>query len=49
MAEKEKATIKDLQAADAMAVEAEADRELLCEKIVAKLEQAQLAQAMMQT
>jgi len=32
-----------------MEVEAEADRELLCAKIVAKLEQAQQAQAMMQT
>lgn len=37
MAEKEKAMIKD-QAA--MTYEAEADRELLCEKIVAKLGQA---------
>ena len=37
MQEKEKAMIKDPQA---MEVEAEADRELLCEKIVAKLEQA---------
>jgi hydrocephalus-inducing protein len=40
MAEKEKAMIKDPQG---MEVEAEADRELLCAKIVAKLEQAQQA------
>jgi len=37
MQEKEKAMIKD---PFAMEVEAEADRELLCEKIVAKMEQA---------
>lgn len=46
MQEKEKAMIKD---PFAMEVEAEADRELLCEKIVTKLEQASQAQAMMQT
>ena len=46
MAEKEKAMIKDPQG---MEVEAEADRELLCARIVQKLEQAAAAQAMIQT
>lgn len=32
-----------------MEVEAEADRELLCEKIVARLEQALVAQGLVQT
>ena len=40
MAEKQKAMIKDPLA---MEIEAEADRELLCEKIIAKLKQLHLA------
>jgi len=46
MPEKEKALIREPQV---MEHEVEADRELLCEKIVAKLEQAQQLQSMMQT
>lgn len=45
MAEKEKAMIKE---PEAMEIETEADRELLCEKIVAKLKQASVAHTAVQ-